>query len=167
MFDMNLYQIPLRRPPDACAVITGSPEFPNIRGNVLFYQAGAGVLVIAQINGLPEKAEACASNIFGFHIHEGTACTGNAEDPFADTGAHYNPQKCPHPAHAGDLPPLFSSRGHAFMVVFTDRFTIEEILDRTVILHAAPDDFTTQPSGNAGAKIACGQIRKTSAITPC
>ena len=46
------------------------------------------------------------------------------------------------------------------MKVLSNRFSIEEIIGRTVIIHNAPDDFRTQPSGNAGMKIACGVIQK-------
>ena len=51
--------------------------------------------------------------------------------------------------------------GFAWMAVLTDRFRVPDILGRTVIVHSQPDDFTTQPSGNAGAKIACGVITPT------
>ena len=53
----------------------------------------------------------------------------------------------------------FDEFAYAFQIFLTDRFTICEIVGRTVIVHSGPDDFTTQPSGNAGSKIACGQIR--------
>lgn len=152
------FQNILRKSPDAYAMVKGSPNFPNINGMVFFYQIADGVLLVAQIQGLPQGTGTCPSNVFGFHIHEGSSCTGNAEDPFANAGSHYNPQNCPHPAHAGDLPPLFGNRGYAFMAFITDRFTVREVTGRTVIVHSAPDDFTTQPSGNSGAKIACGQI---------
>lgn len=153
-----LYRIPLCRPPNAYACITGSADYPSVCGNVLFYQTKAGVLVVVQIQGLPQGTGPCSSNVFGFHIHEKGPCCGTAEDPFANVGSHYNPQGCPHPAHAGDLPPLFGNHGCAFMSVLTSRFTVCEILRRTVIIHGSPDDFTTQPSGNSGVKIACGQI---------
>lgn len=58
------------------------------------------------------------------------------------------------------MPPLFSNRGYAFQAFLTDRFTVLEILGRTVIIHDGTDDFTSQPAGNAGARIACGVIRK-------
>lgn len=148
----------LRSPPAAHATVKGSPKFPDINGMVFFYPLTNGTLVTAQINGLPQGTGNCPADVFGFHIHEGNHCTGNAEDPFANTGAHYNPRVCPHPAHAGDLPPLFGNHGYAFMAFITDRFSVQEIIGRTVIIHSAPDDFTTQPSGNSGAKIACGQI---------
>ena len=50
--------------------------------------------------------------------------------------------------------------GKAYMKVLTGRFCVEEVIGRTVILHIDPDDFHTQPSGNAGRKIACGVIRR-------
>ena len=75
---------------------------------------------------------------------------------------HYNPNQCAHPYHAGDLPPLFGSNGYAFEAFLTDRFTVSEVIGRTVIIHSKPDDFSTQPSGNSGEKIACGEIRKYS-----
>ena len=87
-----------------------------------------------------------------------TETTGNEDDPFADAKTHYNPKSCPHPYHAGDLPPLFSANGYAYSAVLTDRFTVDEIIGKTVVIHSSPDDFTTQPSGNAGRKIACGVI---------
>jgi len=150
----------LREPPDAAAWIFGSPAYPDIRGLVHFYQLYGGVLIFAEVTGLPYQRGPCESRVFGFHIHEGAACTGSREKPFADTGSHYNPNKCPHPYHAGDLPPLFENNGLAFQVVLTDRFTVDEIIGRTMIIHISPDDFTTQPSGNSGEEIACGQIGK-------
>lgn len=155
----SIKQCLTNRRPAAYAEMAGAPSYPKITGRVEFYPADNGVLVLAEICGLPGKGEACPSGVFGFHIHEGAACTGNAEDPFSNAGMHFNPGNCPHPAHAGDLPPLFGNDGYAFMAVFTRRFSIRELLGRTVIIHAKPDDFTTQPSGNAGQKIACGQIK--------
>ena len=144
--------------PQAMAVMMGSNEYPEIKGKVLFFQIELGVVVLADISGLPTSDEECKSPIFAFHIHEGDSCTGNADDPFVHTLSHYNPGNCPHPYHAGDMPPLFGNNGYAFEAFFTDRFTVNEIIGRTVVIHAGPDDFTTQPSGNAGTKIACGEI---------
>lgn len=148
----------LRRRPDAYAMMQGSRDYPEIEGRVFFYDTDCGTLVVSMVEGLPDTAEPCKSPIFAFHIHSGVSCTGNADDPFANVGMHYNPHSCPHPYHSGDLPPLFSAGGYAFSAVLTDRFTVEEIVGRTVIIHSSPDDFTTQPSGNAGKKIACGEI---------
>ncbi len=149
----------MRRRPHAEASIAGSPAYPGIRGTVRFYQTAAGVLVVAHITGLPTSADVCRAPVFAMHIHGGGSCTGTAADPFADAMTHYNPHDCLHPYHAGDLPPLFGVSGTAFSAVLTDRFRVREIVGRCVIVHGSPDDFTTQPAGNAGEKIACGVIR--------
>ena len=122
-----------------------------LRGTVKFYPVPCGTLVVAEITGLPKNE----SGFFAFHIHEGKCCTGK---DFADTGGHFNPCDREHPRHAGDLPPLLSRNGRAFLAVETDRFTPREILGRTVVIHEEPDDFHTQPAGNSGRKIACGEI---------
>ena len=108
--------------------------------------------------GLPTSADKCKSPIFAFHIHAGESCTGNSEDPFANALTHYNPNDCSHPFHVGDLPPLFGNNGYAFLAFITNRFSVKEIIGKTIIVHSSFDDFSTQPSGNAGEKIACGQI---------
>lgn len=148
----------IHQAPQALAVLRGSANDPDIHGDVLFYQLAGAVLVVAEVTGLPTIQGQFNNPIFAFHIHDGDDCTGNSEDPFADSGMHYNPYNRPHPYHAGDLPPLFGNEGYAFSVFVTNRFTVREIIDKTIIIHAKPDDFTTQPSGNAGDKIACGKI---------
>lgn len=149
----------LGRRPQARATVWGSEHYPSVRGTVRFYQTAFGVVVAAEIMGLPDTDDPCTAPVFAFHIHEGGQCTGNTTDPFANVGVHYNPDACLHPYHAGDLPPLFGAGGYAFSVFLTDRFTVDEIVGRAVIIHAGLDDFTTQPSGNAGEKMACGVIR--------
>jgi len=145
--------------PKAIAEVKGAPAYPRIDGIVYFYETPIGVIVSTEVSGLPYENGICKDAIFAFHIHDGKSCSGNVSDPFANSGSHYNPNNCPHPKHAGDLPPLFGNRGYAWSAVFTNRFTINEILGKTVIIHKMPDDFTTQPSGGAGEKIACGVIR--------
>ena len=147
--------------PHAIAFIDGSPQYSSINGLVKFYQTSHGVVIMAEIKGLPDPKGNCESPIFAFHIHEGESCTGNDSDPFANVRMHYNPYKCPHPYHAGDLPPLFGANGYAFSAFLTDRFRLDSIIGRTVIIHSSLDDFMSQPSGNAGMKIACGQILPT------
>lgn len=169
MFELENWSAVLGRPAQAKAQIRGSKEYSKISGRVHFYQTPRGVLVAAEVTGLPggpqvtgrqAVADRCKSPVFAFHIHEGSRCAGNGADPFADVGTHYNPEGCEHPYHAGDLPPLFGNNGYAFMAVLTDRFTVSEIIGKTVIIHGDPDDFHTQPAGNAGMKIACGEIRR-------
>lgn len=133
----------LRRP-GAVACVRGVDN--NVQGTVRFFETSQGVLVRAEIDGLPSP-----NGIYAFHIHEGSDC----DNP----GTHYNPGKLPHPYHAGDLPPLFSANGRAFSVFLTDRFALRQIIGKTVIIHDRPDDFTTQPSGNPGKVLACGTIQ--------
>lgn len=141
----------------AVAQLCGSPAHPKLHGTVRFQQKGSGVLVTAEVFHLP-CGRASEPEIFALHIHEGSSCEGNAEDPFAGAGGHYNPGNLPHPRHAGDLPPLFGNHGYAYLSVFTNRFRVSEIIGRVVIIHGRPDDFTSQPAGAAGTKIACGRI---------
>ena len=145
--------------PNSAADISGGENYPGIRGRVIFRQQKNGVLVTADIYGLPTGETGCDSGVFGFHIHEGEDCGSNGQEPFSNTKGHYNPGDCPHPYHAGDLPPLFENDGYAYMSFFTNRFTATEIIGRTVVIHLKPDDFHSQPSGNSGEKIACGVIK--------
>lgn len=120
----------------------------GIRGCVKFFPQCPGVMVTAEIYGLPD-------GFHGFHIHEGFSCGGTA---FSDTKSHFNPGNTQHPHHAGDLPPILSCGGKAYLAVHTDRFRIADIVGRTVVIHSRRDDFTTQPAGDSGEKIACGRI---------
>lgn len=139
-----------------CAIAQIRGSRPGLWGVVRFFQRGDGVLVEAEVTGLP-KTE---TGFFAFHIHEGKSCDGEG---FPDSGGHFNPGGAAHPSHAGDLPPLLADHGKAYMRVLTDCFHVDEIIGKTVIIHSEPDDFHTQPSGNAGAKIGCGVIRRACA----
>ena len=140
--------------PTAIAYISGGQRAPDLFGEVKFYQKHGSVLVVANVYNLPQSSD---SGFFALHIHEGDSCSG---EKFSNTGAHYNPSETLHPNHAGDLPPLMLCNGGAYMTVKTDRFCVEEIIGRTVVIHDGADDFKSQPSGNAGEKIACGLIRR-------
>lgn len=144
--------------PTATAKLRGGKEYESINGKADFYETYGGTVVVAEVTGIPAGMETDGKGFFGFHIHEGKRCTGNAADPFADTGGHYNPGNVAHPGHTGDLPPLLSNKGTAWMAVYTSRFFPEEVVGRTVVIHGMPDDFRTQPSGDSGMKIACGEI---------
>lgn len=144
----------------ARAEIHGGKKYPRIRGNVNFRQTNKGVLITSKIYNLPYEIGKCNKRIFGFHIHEGTECSGNNQDEFANAKSHYNPNNCAHPAHAGDMPSLFENKGYAYMTFLTDRFKLKDVIGKAIIIHSMPDDFTSQPSGNSGEKIACGIINK-------
>ena len=143
-----------RNTPDAVARIAGGAEEPQLSGCVQFYQENGCVLIVARISGLPKESE---TGFFGFHIHQGGTCSGSG---FSGTEGHYNPAGKPHPEHAGDLPPLLGCCGDAYLSVRSDRFAVNDIIGRSVVIHSAPDDFRSQPAGNAGRKVACGVICK-------
>lgn len=145
-----------RREPNAIAWMQGNASYPKLAGSVKFYKTSyGGVLVEAEIFGLPNITERGSSNFYAMHIHE----TGNCARPFDRTGMHYNPGNMPHPQHAGDMPPLLGNQGYAYQVFYDKRYSIDEIIGRSVIIHLHPDDFTSQPAGNSGEKIGCGTIR--------
>lgn len=147
------------RRPFARAELKGSSEYPAIVGTVDFFATPLGVVVSTQVSGLPYDSEApCAPQIYGFHIHNAGKCTGTAQEPFSDAGAHYDKRGCTHPSHSGDLPPLFGNQGYAWGAVLTDRFFPEDIMGRSVIVHSEADDMRTDPAGNSGRRIACGII---------
>lgn len=142
-----------RKCPDAVAKIQGGAEALQLTGCVRFYQECGCVLIEAELSGLPEGNE---TGFFGFHIHQGESCEGT---DFSGTGSHYNPGNQPHPKHAGDLPPLLACGEKAYLSVRIDRFSVQDIIGRTVVVHSDPDDFHSQPAGSAGKKIACGVIK--------
>ena len=129
-------------------------------GTVVFRQKGHDVEVTAHVAGLTPGAH-------GFHIHEKGDCS--APDG-TSAGGHFNPGGQPHghpqqgPHHAGDMPMLETDAyGNARLVAVLPGLTLEGangIVGKGVIVHAAPDDFKTQPTGNSGARMACGTIVK-------
>lgn len=128
----------------------------TVSGTLMAYPYQSGTIVIVSATGLPITG--CNQGIHALHIHEGDSCATVDGVPFGKTGGHFNLTTCQHPYHTGDMPPLFSSDGKAWMAFYTDKFKPEQIIGRTVIIHQNVDDFTTQPAGNAGNKIACGEI---------
>lgn len=142
--------------PNALAWVTGGSANPELSGLVKFYATPyGGILVEAEIFGLPNISEQDSVNFYAMHIHQYGDCSGS----FENTGNHYNPTGQPHPQHAGDLIPLLGNQGYAWDTFYDKRFSIDDIIGKSVIIHVGKDDFTTQPSGNAGTKIGCGEIR--------
>ncbi|NLL18722.1 MAG: superoxide dismutase family protein [Clostridia bacterium] len=150
--------------PSAIANIRGGPLRPQIQGIVLFYDVPGGTWVCAEITGLPPYQPATnggnPTGPHGFHIHESGNCTvGDPQDPFQAAGGHWNPTDQPHGNHAGDFPVLFSNDGYAKMCFFTNAFKPYQVTGRSVTIHQNPDDYRTQPAGDAGKRLACGIIR--------
>jgi len=130
-------------------------------GEATFEQVGDKVRVIVFAQGLKPGAE------HGFHIHEAGDC--GSGDGMSAKG-HFNPHGKPHgdpksaERHAGDLPSLKAGKdGRARIDATVDAISIGQgagnIVGRGLIIHADPDDYKTQPTGNAGARIACGVIK--------
>lgn len=142
--------------PDAIAQIRGGHKAPALYGSVQFYQKTGYVFIVADIAGLPSNSP---TGFFALHIHEGGNCEG---ENFPNTGSHYDLSQAQHPRHAGDLPPLMLCNSGAYMAVKTDRFHVQNIIGKTVVIHSGSDDFHTQPAGNSGEKIACGTISMVS-----
>lgn len=150
--------------PKAYAEIKGSSQYPDINGGVFFYETtmengDKGTFVVTEITGLPYEEGDCAARFLGYHIHEGRFCKGTKGEPFKESEGHFNPFGCPHPDHAGDMPPLLNNRGVAVSVVLDNHFVLDDVVGRTIIVHSMADDFRTQPAGDSGEKIACGKIR--------
>jgi len=135
----------------------------NTAGTATFTQKGGKVLVAANITGLKPNQE------HGFHIHDKGDCSSGDG---MSTGGHFNPQGKPHAhpstpdRHAGDMPAVKADDyGNASLSAELDIITVAEgptgIVGRGLIVHAQPDDFKTQPTGNAGARLACGVIQKS------
>jgi Cu-Zn family superoxide dismutase len=131
-------------------------------GTVTFTQKGDKVQLAANISGLKPGQE------HGFHIHDKGDCSSGDG---MSTGGHFNPQGKPHAhpstpdRHAGDLFGLKADDyGNAKLSTQLDVITVTEgptgIIGRGLIVHAQPDDYKTQPTGNAGARVACGVIQK-------
>lgn len=134
--------------PEVIAYMKGNEENNNLVGVAEFFRTPyGGVVVNVEVYGLP-------SGFHGMHIHEVGDCT----IPFDKTGNHYNPQNTIHPNHAGDMPTLLGNHGYSWMAFYDERFTIDEIIGKSIIIHSMHDDFMTQPSGASGDKIGCGVI---------
>jgi superoxide dismutase, Cu-Zn family len=151
----------------AQAVLEPAKETPGFSGRVIFYQAGSQVRVVADVTGVSPPGN------HGFHVHENGKCERDPGKDFASAGGHFNPGGTPHACpdaashHAGDLGNIvINADGTGHVDVTTSALSLSgasSVVGRAVILHAAPDDCTTQPTGNAGGRLACGVIAASGA----
>jgi superoxide dismutase, Cu-Zn family len=129
-------------------------------GTVTFTQKGSQVAVQARVTGLKPNAE------HGFHLHE----KGDCSSPDGNSaGGHFNPDGKPHgpqdaPHHAGDMPALKADGSGAAEAKFmlsgvSVGSGAGDVVGKGLIVHAQPDDYKTQPTGNAGARLACGVLK--------
>lgn len=171
LYNFNYLNFPMRKTytlpqkqTRATAVIKGGPLASNIQGTVFFMDVPGGVQVCVYVTGLPQYRPGSANQRpvgpHGFHIHEHGNCdVGDPKDPFKAAGGHWNPTNQPHGNHAGDFPVLFSNNGLSMMCFFTNKFKVNDIIGKSIIIHESPDDYRTQPAGDSGRKLACGVIR--------
>jgi Cu-Zn family superoxide dismutase len=149
--------------PKVMAMATLSPTAGNTAsGMVHFTQQGAKVLVSGEVRGLKPNAD------HGFHVHERGDCS-SADGMSA--GGHFNPTGAPHgnhdagEHHAGDLRMLAAdANGVAKFNYESSTISVgsgaTDIVGKGLIVHKDPDDFKTQPTGNSGARLACGVIAR-------
>jgi len=131
-------------------------------GSATLSQTPAGVLIALSVKGLPAGEHA-------FHIHG----VGKCEPPFTSAGGHFNPEKkkhgmmAPDGPHAGDMPNLHIPAGGELVVeVLNGAVTLEKGKPNSLfgpegtalIIHAGKDDYKTDPTGEAGGRIACGLV---------
>lgn len=141
--------------PQAYTWVSGNAENPDLNGLIQFYDtAYGGTIIQAEIYGLPYENLLKPTGFYAMHIYEHGDCSGS----FENAGMHFNPSGSAHPDHAGDFVPLFGNHGYAWVTFYDERLTIDEIIGRSLIIHANRDDFTTQPFGDSGKKIGCGVI---------
>ncbi len=135
----------------------------SVKGTVTFTQRGGKVLVSANVSGFTPGTE------HGFHVHEKGDCSSGDG---MSAGGHFNPFAKPHGGHpsmnrhAGDMPNLRAdANGNASATLELDMLTVTDglasVVGRAVIVHVQPDDYRSQPVGNAGARMACGVVHRS------
>lgn len=131
-------------------------------GEITLEQTKQGLLIKGKLSNLPPGQHA-------FHIHEVGKCEAPA---FTTAGGHFNPSKkahgllAPKGKHHGDLPNLYvASDGTVQFDIFSQNgLTVKSLFDKdgsAVVIHANEDDYHTDPTGDAGGRIACGVVEKT------
>jgi len=147
----------------ALAVLAAAPGGPKVEGTVLFYSRGGGeVQVVADVSGLDKPG------LYALHVHAKGECAADpaGKQPFVSAGGDFDPAGAAHACpgagkhHAGDLGNVeVKADGTGHLELTTGALALSgasSVVDRAVILHAGTDDCTTQPDGNAGARLACG-----------
>ena len=145
----------------AQVVLQGTPDAPAINGSVVLIEQPDGLHMVGSIHNV-------SPGNHGFHIHEGSQCGIDGQA----AGGHFNPYQTAHgflltqgleQVHAGDLGNLaIAENGQAQWQALIPGLSLGNgllsVANRTLVVHAQPDDFS-QPTGNAGGRIACGIIQ--------
>lgn len=146
-------------PKHATATMAGTAKYKKVSGTVEFKEVDGGIEVTANLEGL-------AKGDHGFHIHEKGDCS--APDAMS-AGGHFNPSNHKHGApdaeehHEGDLGNITAGKdGKGTVTITIKDVTLADgdksIVGKGFIVHAKKDDMKTQPTGNAGDRVACGTI---------
>lgn len=148
----------------ACSTTSSRPiiaDIINVEGMPVgvasLYEERGGLALYMSVQTL-------SPGVHALHIHDSGVC----EPPdFITAGAHYNPFNKEHGfdnpkgAHAGDLPNFeVGSSGGAHVELFVQNLYLSQVIGRSLIIHADPDDYVTDPSGNSGARIACAVLKR-------
>ncbi|WP_188663478.1 superoxide dismutase family protein [Arenimonas soli] len=143
-------------------VVLAPVQDSGVTGELTFDPDGDALRLHGEVRGL------APGSVHGFHVHE----TGDCSAPDATSaGGHFNPDQMQHgdrqtpgPHHAGDMPNLTAGADGVGQVdvrlagLQIDGEASHDVVGRAVIVHAQADDYATQPTGNAGARIACGVV---------
>jgi Cu-Zn family superoxide dismutase len=149
--------------PHQATVKLESAENPKISGTVTFIPTADAVRIVADVKGVDKPGP------HGFHLHENGRCEHDpAGKHYTSAGGHFNPtgvaHACPDSTvhHAGDFGNIdIKVDGSGHLELITSMVTLSgpnSAVGKAVILHSAADDCKTQPTGNSGARLACGVV---------
>lgn len=140
-------------------------EPEGAQGTVVFEETSAGTQVTVHLNHVPKDG------LHGIHLHANGECgdTMDGGTHHGGAGGHFNPDNVAHgcppamPHHAGDFGNIQITNGSGTATLVTKELTVSpgprSVVGKAFILHADPDDCTSQPSGNSGARIGCAVIK--------
>ena len=146
---------------EAIAAIRPTTDNDTVTGEAVFTQDGTDIMLTVDIEG-------ASPGLHAVHIHE----TGDCSDSGASAGGHWNPTGEDHGRwggdsfHLGDLGNIpVGSDGTGYIERTTDLWDIgtgsaRDVVGKAIVVHEREDDFTSQPSGNAGGRIGCGVIER-------
>ena len=146
--------------PAMTATLQGSPNDTDFSGTVTLTPDGNGVRVVADISGVDADGQ------HAIHFHENGQCDHDEAGGkhFTSAGSHFNPAGAEHacpptePRHAGDLGNVEISGGRGRLELTVNNVTADQLAGKAIILHAKQDDCKTQPTGDAGDRLACGVV---------
>lgn len=153
-------ETPATDAPAMTVSLTGAPTDTDFAGTVTIHPEGTGVHIVADVAGVDTDGK------HGIHVHENGMCDheGEGGQHFTSAGSHFNPAGVEHacpptdPRHAGDLGNIEVTGGIGHLELSVPNLTANQLNGKALILHAGEDDCKTQPTGNAGDRLACGVV---------